>query len=73
MPGAVAAVSATVGQAVTAGTTLVVVEAMKMEHPLVAPFDGTVAAVHVSAGQQVGMEDPLVEVTPSTDADAADG
>jgi acetyl-CoA/propionyl-CoA carboxylase biotin carboxyl carrier protein len=57
--------SAEVGQAVTAGQTLVVVEAMKMEHPLVAPFDGTVSAVHVTAGTQVGMEDPLVEVAPA--------
>jgi acetyl-CoA/propionyl-CoA carboxylase, biotin carboxylase, biotin carboxyl carrier protein len=63
MPGTVAAVSATVGEAVSAGQTLVVVEAMKMEHPLAAPFDGVVGAVHVQAGEQVGMDAPLVEVT----------
>ena len=74
MPGSVAAVQATVGQEVTAGQPLVVVEAMKMEHPLVAPFDGVVAAVHVQAGAQVGMEDPLVEVAPAdTDAGEEDG
>ncbi len=70
MPGAVAALSATVGQEVTAGQTLVVVEAMKMEHPLVAPFDGTVSAVHVAPGEQVGMEAALVEVTPAEESDA---
>ena len=72
MPGSVAAVSASVGQAVTAGQTLVVVEAMKMEHPLTAPFDGVVAEVHVQAGSQVGMEDPLVRVEPAEDGTAED-
>ncbi|MEE8601864.1 acetyl/propionyl/methylcrotonyl-CoA carboxylase subunit alpha [Euzebya tangerina] len=64
MPGSVAAISAVVGDSVESGQTLVVVEAMKMEHPLKAPFDGTVVAVHVEAGEQVGMEAPLVDVEP---------
>jgi biotin carboxyl carrier protein len=62
MPGSVAAVSVAVGDTVTAGQTVVVVEAMKMEHPLTAPFDGVVSAVHVAPGDQVAMEAPLVEV-----------
>jgi acetyl-CoA/propionyl-CoA carboxylase, biotin carboxylase, biotin carboxyl carrier protein len=69
MPGAVAVVGAAVGDRVAAGQALVVVEAMKMEHPLTAPFDGVVAAVHVAAGQQVGMDQPLVEVAPAAAGD----
>ena len=43
-----------------------------MEHPLTAPFDGVVAEVHVQAGSQVGMEDPLVRVEPAEDGTAED-
>ena len=59
MPGSVAALSVEVGDTVEAGQTLVVVEAMKMEHPLKAPFDGVVAVVHVAVGDQVGDGGPV--------------
>jgi len=64
MPGTVAAVHVVVGQTVARGETLMVVEAMKMEHPVTAPADGVVTAVHVVAGQAVAMEQPLAEVQP---------
>lgn len=60
MPGKVLSVSAKSGAAVTRGETLAVLEAMKMEHALVAPRDGVVEAVHASAGQQVADGDVLV-------------
>jgi acetyl-CoA/propionyl-CoA carboxylase biotin carboxyl carrier protein len=63
MPGTVAAVHVAEGDDVAAGQTLLVVEAMKMEHPVTAPVDGVVAALHVAAGDQVGMEQPLALVT----------
>jgi propionyl-CoA carboxylase alpha chain/3-methylcrotonyl-CoA carboxylase alpha subunit len=53
IPGLVAAIPVKAGQAVARGQTLVVVEAMKTEHSLAAPFDGVVQAVRVSAGEQV--------------------
>jgi len=53
MPGRVAAVRVEPGARVAAGEALVVLEAMKMEHPAVAPYDATVREVHVEAGQQV--------------------
>jgi biotin carboxyl carrier protein len=46
-------VEAKVGQAVKAGDTVVVLEAMKMEIPVVAPQDGTIATVDVSVGDPV--------------------
>ena len=55
MPGAVLAVNATVGDAVAAGQTLGVIEAMKMELALKAPFAGTVTEVHAEVGKQVGL------------------
>ena len=51
--GKVFKVEANVGQAVKAGDTLVVVEAMKMEIPVVAPQDGTVASINVAVGDAV--------------------
>ncbi len=51
--GKVFAIEAKVGQAVKKGDTVVVVEAMKMEIPVVAPQDGTVASIDVSVGDAV--------------------
>ena len=53
MPGRVVQMSASAGQAVAAGEVLVVLEAMKMEHSLKAPRDGTVADVFAAADDQV--------------------
>ncbi|MFP5310115.1 MAG: acetyl/propionyl/methylcrotonyl-CoA carboxylase subunit alpha [Actinomycetes bacterium] len=60
MPGAVIAVNVAEGDRVTAGQTLVVVEAMKMEHPVTAPTAGTITAVHVAAGDPVEGGAPLL-------------
>ena len=53
MPGAITAVAVAEGDLVKAGQTLMVLEAMKMEHTIVAPGDGKVATINVSAGERV--------------------
>jgi propionyl-CoA carboxylase alpha chain len=53
MPGSVVSVNVSVGDTVRKGQTLVVLEAMKMEHPIGSPEDGVVKEVQVSAGDQV--------------------
>jgi acetyl-CoA/propionyl-CoA carboxylase biotin carboxyl carrier protein len=63
MPGSVIAVHASEGDTVTKGQPLVVVEAMKMEHTLTAPLDGSVGEVLVHVGQQVAVDQLLVTVT----------
>jgi biotin carboxyl carrier protein len=50
------------GDEVQARSALVVLEAMKMEIPVHSPFDGTVSAVHVSAGDRVAGGTLLVEL-----------
>ncbi|WP_394729671.1 acetyl/propionyl/methylcrotonyl-CoA carboxylase subunit alpha [Altererythrobacter sp. GH1-8] len=67
MPGKVIAVLVAEGDAVTAGQRLMVLEAMKMEHALTAPFDGTVRDLSVSAGSQVQVEALLCVVEPKED------
>jgi len=62
MPGKVIAVDVAQGQAVEAGQRLLVLEAMKMEHALTAPFAGTVAELAVSEGSQVQVEALLARV-----------
>src|SRR5262249_24759989 len=59
------------GDTVHKGQRLVVIEAMKMEHALVAPFDGTVAEVRAAAGGQVA--DGAVALTIGGAAAPADG
>ena len=47
------------GQAVKAGDNIVILESMKMEIPVVAPEDGTVAGINVSVGDAVESGDVL--------------
>lgn len=51
--GKVFKIEASVGQAVKKGDAVVIVEAMKMEIPVVAPEDGTVASINVAVGDAV--------------------
>lgn len=51
--GKVFKIEAKVGQSVKAGDTVVILEAMKMEIPVVAPKDGTVASIDVAVGDPV--------------------
>jgi propionyl-CoA carboxylase alpha chain len=60
MPGTILEVRVGVGDRVTKGATLVVMEAMKMEHHISAPSDGAVLDVLVAVGQQVHNGDPLL-------------
>ena len=62
MPGTILKVNVKVGDAVTAGTVLCVLEAMKMENEILAPKDGTVTQVVVSKGSSVDTGAPLVVI-----------
>ncbi len=67
MPGRVIAVAVAQGETVTKGQKLLTLEAMKMEHTLVAPFDGVVAALETQAGAQVQVDAVLVRITQQDD------
>jgi acetyl/propionyl-CoA carboxylase alpha subunit len=62
MPGTVLRVLVSAGDRVQPRQALIVLEAMKMETPIAAPFEAEVRAVHVSEGQRVGRGAPLVEL-----------
>ena len=69
MPGIVLAVHVEEGQQVTFGQPLLILEAMKMEHTVTAPFDGTIAVLAAArAGQQVAMDETLAVVHASEQA-----
>ncbi|WP_341957375.1 biotin carboxylase N-terminal domain-containing protein [Microbacterium sp. LWH13-1.2] len=61
MPGSVVAVHVVDGDSVTAGTPIVSIEAMKMEHPVRAPHDGVVRLL-VAVGDQVRRDQPVARV-----------
>uniref|UniRef100_UPI0015F01825 ATP-binding protein n=1 Tax=Streptomyces shenzhenensis TaxID=943815 RepID=UPI0015F01825 len=65
MPGTVTVVKVAVGDEVTAGQSLLVVEAMKMEHVISAPHAGTVAELDVKPGATVAMDQVLAVITPA--------
>ena len=62
MPGTVLKVLVSAGDRVSARQPLVVLEAMKMETPLVSPYDATVRVVHVAEGERVAGGTVLVEL-----------
>ncbi|WP_032378411.1 acetyl-CoA carboxylase biotin carboxylase subunit [Rhodococcoides fascians] len=64
MPGSIIAIGTTTGSAVTAGSAIVVVEAMKMEHTLTTPIDGTVELT-VAVGDQVRVDQVLARIVPT--------
>ena len=62
MPGTVLRVLAKEGDAVKQRQPLVVLEAMKMETPVVSPYEAVVRAIHVSEGDRVAGGELLVEL-----------
>ena len=65
MNGRVASLAVALGARVARGQTLLVLEAMKMEHVHVANVEGEVTAIHVGEGDQVEAHRVLIEVAPS--------
>jgi acetyl/propionyl-CoA carboxylase alpha subunit len=65
MPGKVTSVEVSEGEKVAKGQRLLTLEAMKMEHGLVAPFDGVVAELNAKAGAQVQVDVVLAKIEKS--------
>lgn len=68
LPGTVTRVQVELGQRVAAGDLLLTLEAMKLEHPVLAPTDGVVAELPVSTGGQVETGAVLAVVNPDEEA-----
>ncbi len=66
MPGSVLAVHAVAGEVVAAGDPVVTIEAMKMEHLVVAAADGRIGEITVAAADQVTRGQRLATIEPST-------
>ncbi|MGV3577598.1 acetyl/propionyl/methylcrotonyl-CoA carboxylase subunit alpha [Brevundimonas sp.] len=66
MPGKIVATPAKAGDAVTKGQPIIVLEAMKMEHALTAPFDGVVGEIGYAVGDQVGADAVLAKVAENS-------
>jgi 3-methylcrotonyl-CoA carboxylase alpha subunit len=62
MPGKVTQVFVAEGEAVKAGQKLIILEAMKMEHTILAPFDGIIASLSLNAGDQIDDGETLIVV-----------
>lgn len=75
MPGIIVAVPVTIGDTVSRGDKVVILESMKMENELRAPMDGVVAQILVAAGASVEKDQHLLTISPldagQGDADTA--
>ncbi len=67
MPGAIRRIYVAVGDQVVAGTPLLALEAMKMEHQVLAPADGIVAEMMIAVGDQVDTGDTLLKLEDPTE------
>ena len=65
MPGTIVEIKVSVGDKVSAGDGLVVIEAMKMENEIQAPKNGTIMAIHVAKGDSVSPNETLLEIQQS--------
>lgn len=63
MPGKILEVYVSVGDTVEAGQALMMMEAMKMEHRIIASHDGTVEAIHFNTGEQVAQGAKLLTLS----------
>jgi acetyl/propionyl-CoA carboxylase alpha subunit len=72
MSGAVISVKVTEGDVLVPGSIVAVIEAMKMEHEIIARTGGIVRSVAVGVGQIVEANDPLVYIDPREDVGTAD-
>ncbi|HUL45710.1 MAG TPA: biotin carboxylase N-terminal domain-containing protein [Steroidobacteraceae bacterium] len=68
LPGVVVSVPVSVGHRVAAGEVLMVIEAMKMEHTITAPYAGTVQAIHFARGDRVPEGSQLLELARAEEA-----
>ena len=62
MPGTIVDIKVNIGDKVSAGDSLVVIEAMKMENEIQAPDGGTVIAIHIAKGDSVSPNETLLEI-----------
>ena len=70
MPGKIIKICFSVGDKIKAGDAVVVMEAMKMEHTLSAPKDGTIKAIHASEGELVDGGISVVDLGDRNDSGA---
>tara|TARA_B100000029_G_scaffold31327_1_gene29842 strand:- start:55 stop:459 length:405 start_codon:yes stop_codon:yes gene_type:complete len=64
MPGKVVTVEVRIGDSVSEGETILILEAMKMQNEVAAPISGTVTEVHCEDGMNVEANVPLVVIEP---------
>lgn len=62
--GTVFSIKVAVGQTVRANDEIIIIESMKMEHPVTAGVDGTISSIYVHEGQTISADDHLVSITP---------
>lgn len=67
MPGVIVEVFATEGEQLQKGDKILVMEAMKTQQAIIAPFDGTVKQLPVKKGEQVSEGQLLAEIEPKTE------
>ena len=69
IPGKVVTVEVSLGDEVTEGQVVMILEAMKMQNEIQAPVSGTVTEIHCEEGQSIEANVPLLVITPPESED----
>ena len=72
MPGKVVTVEVQVGEVVSEGQTVLILEAMKMQNEITAPIAGVVSEIHCTEGQSIEANVPLVMIEPQGEEEDSD-
>jgi biotin carboxyl carrier protein len=67
MPGKIVTVEVQLGQSVSEGETVLILEAMKMQNEVTAPIKGVVSAIHCQDGMNVEANVPLIVIEPESE------
>ena len=65
IPGKIVSILVSVGDAVSAGDVVIVLEAMKMQNEIKASVDGVISEIKCNAGERVEANVPLLEISPT--------
>ena len=65
IPGKIVSILVSVGDAVSAGDVVIILEAMKMQNEIKASVDGVISEIKCNAGERVVANVPLLEISPT--------
>lgn len=72
IPGKIVTIDVSLGDSVSEGQVILILEAMKMQNEITAPISGVIKEIHCQEGQSIEANVPLILIEPNNEDDSAD-